>query len=61
MPIKATFTGDVTDLRRGTQQAREEFRKVGTEAEGAARQLKAVGSSFDGSRIEGAARRVASG
>jgi len=61
MPIKATFTGDVTDLRRGTQQARDEFRKVGTEAEGAARQLRAVGSSFDGSRLEGQARRVASG
>jgi hypothetical protein len=59
MPIKATFTGDVTDLRRGTEQARQEFRKVGTEAEGAARQLKAVGSSFDGSRLEGAARRAA--
>ena len=61
MPIKATFTGDVTDLRRGTEQARQEFKKVGTEAEGAARQLKAVGSSFDGTRLEGAARRVASG
>ena len=59
MPIKATFTGDVTDLRRGTEQARQEFKKVGTEAEGAARHLKAVGSSFDGSKIEGAARRAA--
>jgi hypothetical protein len=61
MPIRATFTGDVTDLRRGTQQARDEFRRVGTEAQGAARQLKAVGSSFDGSKLEGSAQRVARG
>lgn len=61
MAIRATFTGDITDLRRGTQAAREEFRKVGTDAQGAARQLKAVGSSFDGSRLEGQANRIASG
>jgi hypothetical protein len=61
MPIKATFVGDVTDLRRGTQQARDEFRKVGTEAEGAARKLKAAGSSFDGTKIEGAANRAITG
>jgi hypothetical protein len=61
MPIRATFTGDVTDLRRGTQQARDEFRKVGTEAEGAARKLKAVGSGFDGSKLEGQASRIARG
>lgn len=61
MPIRATFTGDITDLRRGTQQAREEFRKVGTEAQGAARQLRAVGSGFDGSKLEGQANRIASG
>ncbi len=61
MPIKAAFVGDVSDLQRSTQQAREEFRKVGTEAEGAARQLKAAGSSFDGTRLEGAALRAVRG
>jgi len=61
MPIKATFTGDVSDLRRATQQASTEFRKVGEQAQGAARQLQAVGSKFDGSRIEGQAQRIARG
>lgn len=61
MPIKAAFVGDTTDLHRSTEQARADLRKVGDEAQGAARVLKAAASSFDGTRIEGAALRAIKG
>ncbi len=60
MPIKITLAADVTDLKRGTTEARQELQRVGAASEGMARQLRASRNAFDGTRIEGAARRVAS-
>ena len=60
MAFKTTMIADVTDLKRGTEQAREEFKKTGDEAEKAGRKLKAVANSFDGAKVEGAARRAVS-
>src|SRR5690606_27675895 len=61
MALKSSFTGDITDLQRSTQQVRDEFRQVGTEAGKTSRELRAAGSAFDGTRLEGQALRAARG
>lgn len=61
MALKSSFTGDITDLQRSTQAARDEFRQVGAEAGKTSRELRAAGSAFDGTRLEGQALRAARG
>lgn len=61
MPLKTSFTGDASDLQRSTRAVRDEFRQVGAEAGKTSRELKAAGSAFDGTRLEGAALKAVRG
>lgn len=61
MPLKTSFTGDISDLQRSTRAARDEFRQVGAEAGKTSRELRAAGSAFDGTKLEGQALRAVRG
>jgi gas vesicle protein len=61
MAIQATFTADTRPLEQGMERVAASIAKTKRATGDADRSLKAMGSAFDGTRLEGTALRMAEG
>lgn len=59
MAIQATFTADTRPLEAGMERAASKIAQTKRASEDTGRALKAMGSSFDGTKTEGTALRIA--